>query len=43
MPASLPGSTIAQNQGNPTLGKLVTFDALSGPMALVVATVPATP
>ena len=33
MPASLPGSTLAQNQANPTLGRLVTFDALSGPKA----------
>jgi hypothetical protein len=31
MPASLPGSTLAQNQGNPTLGRMVTFDAVSGP------------
>jgi hypothetical protein len=33
MPASLPGSTLAQNQANPTLGRLVIFDALSGPKA----------
>jgi hypothetical protein len=31
MPASLPGSTVAQNKANPTLGKFVLFDALSGP------------
>lgn len=31
MPASLPGSTQAQNQGNPTLGSMVLFDAASGP------------
>jgi hypothetical protein len=31
MPASLPGSTVAQNQGNPTLGSMVLFDAASGP------------
>jgi hypothetical protein len=31
MPASLPGSTLVQNQANPSLGRLVTFDALSGP------------
>jgi hypothetical protein len=31
MPASLPGSTLAQNQGNPTLGNMVLLDAASGP------------
>jgi hypothetical protein len=31
MPAGLPGSTLAQNQGNPTLGKAVIMDPLSGP------------
>jgi hypothetical protein len=31
MPASLPGATLAQNQGNPTQGPSVTFDLMSGP------------
>jgi len=31
MPASLPGSTLVQNQANPTLGQFVLFDPLSGP------------
>jgi hypothetical protein len=31
MPASLPGSTLAQNQGNPSAGPFVIFDLLSGP------------
>ena len=31
MPASLPGSTLAQNLANPTLGAFVIFDPLSGP------------
>lgn len=30
MPASLPGATLAQNQGNPSQGVAVTFDALTG-------------
>jgi hypothetical protein len=31
MPASLPGSTLAQNKANPSAGQAVIFDALSGP------------
>lgn len=31
MPAGLPGATLAQNQGNPTQGKAVIMDPLSGP------------
>jgi len=31
MPASLPGSTLAQNKANPSLGAFVIFDPLSGP------------
>lgn len=31
MPAGLPGSTLAQNLGNPTLGRQINFDPLSGP------------
>lgn len=31
MPASLPGATLAENQANPTQGRFVTFDPLSGP------------
>ena len=31
MPASLPGSTLAQNQGNPSAGAFVIFCPLSGP------------
>lgn len=31
MPASLPGETLANNQGNPALGDSVQFDLLSGP------------
>jgi hypothetical protein len=31
MPASLPGSTLAQNLGNPSAGRAIHFDALSGP------------
>lgn len=31
MPASLPGSTLAQNKANPSLGVAVLFDLLSGP------------
>lgn len=31
MPASLPGSTLAQNKANPSLGSFVIFDPLSGP------------
>jgi hypothetical protein len=31
MPASLPGSTLVQNQANPTLGRMVLFDPMSGP------------
>ena len=31
MPASLPGSTLAQNLDNPSAGKFVIFDPLSGP------------
>lgn len=31
MPASLPGSTLAQNLANPSLGLVVMMDALSGP------------
>lgn len=31
MPASLPGSTLAQNVANPSAGALVIFDLLSGP------------
>ena len=31
MPASLPGDTLANNLANPTLGRMVTFDLLSGP------------
>ncbi len=31
MPASLPGSTLAQNKANPSLGQAVIFCALSGP------------
>lgn len=33
MPASLPGSTLAQNQANPSLGAAIIFDPLSGPKA----------
>ena len=33
MPASLPGATLAQNQGIPTQGSLVMLDCLSGPKA----------
>lgn len=33
MPASLPGSTLAENQANPSAGKAVIFDPLSGPKA----------
>ena len=33
MPASLPGATLAQNQGIPTQGRLVLLDCLSGPKA----------
>jgi len=33
MPAGLPGSTLAQNQANPSLGLSVIFDPLSGPKA----------
>jgi hypothetical protein len=31
MPASLPGATLVQNQGNPSQGRLVLFDPMSGP------------
>jgi hypothetical protein len=31
MPASLPGSTLAQNLANPSAGQAIIFDALSGP------------
>jgi hypothetical protein len=31
MPAGLPGSSAAQNAGNPTAGRFVIFDPLSGP------------
>jgi hypothetical protein len=31
MPAGLPGSTLVQNQANPSLGLCVIFDPLSGP------------
>lgn len=31
MPASLPGDTLANNLGNPTLGRAVIFDLASGP------------
>lgn len=31
MPASLPGATLAQNQGNPSQGKAVLINPLSGP------------
>lgn len=31
MPAALPGDTIANNQGNPSAGRFVCFDLLSGP------------
>lgn len=31
MPASLPGATLAQNQGNPSQGGTVLYDPLSGP------------
>ena len=31
MPASIPGATLAQNQGNPSQGGAVTFDLMSGP------------
>jgi len=31
MPAALPGSTLVQNQANPTLGRFVMFDPISGP------------
>lgn len=31
MPAGIPGSTLVQNQANPTLGQSVNFDLLSGP------------
>lgn len=31
MPASLPGATTAENLANPSQGKFVTFDPLSGP------------
>jgi hypothetical protein len=31
MPASLPGSTLAENQANPSAGRFVLFDLLSGP------------
>ena len=31
MPASLPGATTAQNQGNPSQAPAVTFDLMSGP------------
>jgi len=31
MPAALPGSTLAQNLANPSLGAFVIFDPLSGP------------
>lgn len=31
MPASLPGSTLAQNLANPNAGRAIQFDALSGP------------
>ncbi len=33
MPASLPGATLVQNQANPTQGRCVMFDPLSGPKA----------
>lgn len=33
MPASLPGATLAQNQGNPTQGVMVLMAPLSGPKA----------
>jgi hypothetical protein len=33
MPAGLPGSTLVQNQANPSLGLSVIFDPLSGPKA----------
>ena len=33
MPAGLPGSTLVQNQANPSLGAAVIFDPLSGPKA----------
>ena len=33
MPASLPGSTAAENAANPSAGKAVIFDPLSGPKA----------
>jgi hypothetical protein len=31
MPAGLPGASLAQNQANPSQGRTITFDALSGP------------
>lgn len=31
MPAGLPGDTLANNQGNPSAGRFVIFDLLSGP------------
>jgi hypothetical protein len=31
MPASLPGSTLAENRANPSAGRAVIFDPLSGP------------
>ena len=31
MPASLPGSTLTENKANPSAGKFVIFDPLSGP------------
>lgn len=31
MPAALPGDTLANNQGNPSAGRFVIFDLLSGP------------
>jgi hypothetical protein len=33
MPASLPGATLAQNQGNPTQGVMVLMNPVSGPKA----------
>ena len=33
MPAALPGATLAQNLGNPTQGRAVLLDPLSGPKA----------
>lgn len=33
MPAGLPGSTLVQNQANPSAGNAVIFDPLSGPKA----------